>query len=180
MQHLILLIIILLAGGLAYVPLRWPGGVHMTFSQHVARSRWSQIYYSLFFLVTLPLLLWFFVAWLVPEKRLPAAFIWFAVIAVIFQIACTFVPEVGGTKTKIHRVLTGVSGLAMLPLVMMLVSARYLSLFTRLVAAGMLLVMLVLLAIALRHQRGYSKALLLQIGYYTGFFIAVLAATYIG
>jgi hypothetical protein len=152
----------------------------MTFSQHIATDRWSKIYYSLLFLVTLPLLLWFFIAWFAPEKDLPVAFVWFATIAVIFQIACTFVPEVGGIRTEIHRVLTGISGFAMLPLVIMLASAEHLSLFARLVAAGMLVVMLALLVIALRHQKGHDKALLLQIGYYTGFFTTVLAATYIG
>lgn len=180
MQHLILLVIVLLAAGLTYVPVRWPGGLHKTFSQHVARDRWSKVYYSLFFLVTLPLLLLFFVAWLVPVKNLPAAFIWFATIAVVFQIVCTFVPEDGGVRTKIHRVLTGISGFAMLPLVIMLALAEHLSFFTKLVAAGMLVVMLMLLTIALRHQKGHDKALLLQVGYYTGFFIAILAVTYIG
>jgi len=132
------------------------------------------------FLVTLPLLLWFLITWLVPEKGLPIAFIWFAVIAVLFQIACTFVPEVGGMRTKIHRLLTGISGFAMLPLVAILALAQQLSFFTRLVAIGVLVVMLVLLTIALKHQKGHNKALLLQVGYYAGFFIAVLTATYIG
>jgi hypothetical protein len=180
MQHLILLIIILLTAGLAYVPVRWPGGLHMTFSQHAATDRWSKIYYLLLFSVTLPLLLWFFIAWLVPEKNLPAAFTWFAMVAVVFQIACAFTPEVGGRLTKIHRILTGISAFAMLPLVAMLALAPALSSFTRLVAASTLVVMLVLLTIALRHQRGHSKAMLLQIGYYAGFFIALLVATYIG
>jgi hypothetical protein len=68
----------------------------------------------------------------------------------------------------------------MLPLVVMLFLAQYLSFFTRLVAIGALIFMSVLLVIALRHQRGHNKALLLQIGYYIGFFIAILSATYIG
>lgn len=180
MQHLILLVTIVLAAGLAYVPVRWPGGLHMTFSQHVARARWSKIYYSLLFLVTLPLLLWFFIAWFVPEKDLPAAFMWFAIVAVIFQIACTFVPEIGGVRTKVHRILAGISGLAMLPLMIILALAEHLSFFTKLVALVMLIAMLVLLTIALRNQNGHGKALLLQIGYYACFFIAILAATYVG
>lgn len=180
MQHLILLVVILLGAGLAYVPVRWPGGVHMTFSQHVAAERYSKVYYSLLSLLVLPVLLWFFITWFVPEKSLPVAFTWFATVAVVFQIACTFVPEVGGIRTTVHRILTGISGFAMLPLIIMLALAQHLSLFTRLVSLGMLVVMLTLLTIALRHQKGHSKALLLQIGYYAGFFIAILTATYIG
>ena len=165
MQHLILLVLILLVAGLTFISVRWPGGLHMTFSQHVARGRWPKMYYSLLFLMTMPILFWFFAAWFVPENGLTAAFTWFAVVAIIFQIACTFVPEVGGTRTKMHRILTGISGLAMLPLMAMLVLAQYLSFFTKSVATGMLASMLILLAIALRYQKGHSKALLLQIGY---------------
>jgi hypothetical protein len=180
MQHLILLVITLLVIGLAYVPLRWPGGLHMTFSQHVAAQRRSIIYYILLFLVTLPLLLWFFVDWLVPERSLPGAFVWFATIAVAFQIACTFVPETGGIRTTIHRLLTGISGFAMLPLVVMLVVGRQLSAFTQIMAGLTLAWMLVMLSIALMHQKGHDKALLLQVGYYAGFFVAILTATYVG
>lgn len=68
----------------------------------------------------------------------------------------------------------------MLPLVAMLALAQHLSSFTKLVALGMLVVMVVLLTVALRNQKGHNKALLLQIGYYAGFFVAVLTATYIG
>jgi len=180
MQHLILLIIILLAVGLAYVPLRWPGGLHMTFSQHVAAHHWSKIYYALLFLTILPLLLLFIVVWLVPERGLPNSFIWFATIAVVFQIACTFVPETGGRRTIIHRILAAISGIAMMPLVVMLIVDQYLSFLARVVAFVVLILMLTLLSVALMYQKGYNKALLLQIGYYIGFFIAILVATYVG
>jgi len=179
MQHLILLIILLLVAGLAYVPRRWPGGLHMTFSQHVARHHWSIVYYIVLFLASLPLLLWFFVAWFVPERGLPDAFIWFAAVAVVFQVACTFVPETGGIKTTIHRILTGISGITMLPLMLLLVTDWHLSTLSRVVAAAALVGMLILLSIALTHQKGYHKALLLQVGYYTGFFVAILTVTYI-
>lgn len=89
-------------------------------------------------------------------------------------------PEAGGVRTTIHRILTGISGFAMVPLVAMLALAQHLSLFTKLVATAMIIVMLTLLVIALKYQRGHDKALLLQIGYYVGFFIAILAATYVG
>jgi len=180
MQHLILLVTILLITGLSFIPLRWPGGLHMTFSQHVAAHRWSKVYYVLLFLVTLPLLLWFFAAWFVPERGLPSAFTWFAAVAIIFQIGCTFVPETGGRRTTVHRTLTGISGVAMVPLVVMLAMGEHLSLFARAVAGLALIFMLTLLSIALTHQKGHHKALFLQIGYYTGFFVAILAATYAG
>jgi hypothetical protein len=127
MQHLLLLVIIMLTLGLAYTVIKWPGGLHMTFSQHVAIARRSAIYYAILFLATLPLLMWFIAGWLVPQKQLPDGFLWFTYIAVLFQIVCTWFPEVGGWRTTTHRVLTGISGIAMLPLVVMLATASSLS-----------------------------------------------------
>jgi hypothetical protein len=143
MQHLLLLVITLVTVGLIFTVTRWPGGMHMTFSQHAATSRWSKIYYALLFLVTLPLLMWFFVGWFVPDNNLPDTFLWFAGVAVLFQIICTWVPEEGGIKTTVHRTLTGISGI-----------------------------------IALKNQKGFRWALLLQVGYYATFFIILLTATY--
>lgn len=165
--------------GLSYTVMKWPGGLHMTFSQHVARARRSAIYYAFLFLVTLPLLLWFIVGWLVPQKQLPSAFLWFAYVAVLFQIICTWFPEVGGWRTTAHRALTGISGIAMLPLVAMLATASSLSTTVRLSCWVALGFMVFLLAIALSHQKGYKWALLLQIGYYAAFFVVLLLVTYL-
>jgi hypothetical protein len=178
MQHLLPLIIAVLILGLAFTVIRWPGGLHMTFSQHVVATRWSKIYYALLFLVTLPALLWFIAAWLVPHKHLPEVFLWFASIAVVFQILCTWFPEEGDWKTSVHRVLTGISGVAMLPLVVIIATVSSYSLLvttTSWIAFGF---MIVLLAIALSHQKEYKWALLLQVGYYASFFVVLMLATY--
>lgn len=179
MQHLILLTIALLIAGLAFTVLKWRGGMHMTFSQHAAATRTSKIYYALLFLITLPILMLFIVEWYVPTNNLPNMFIWFATIAVIFQIVCTWVPEEGGIKTTIHRALTGISGIALLPLVLLIAISSNLSVLVRGVAWGMLVLMIILLGIALINQKGYRYALLLQIGYYTAFFITIVVSTYL-
>lgn len=179
MQHLLALVIIVLILGLTYTVTKWPGGLHMTFSQHVAIARQSAIYYAFLFLATLPLLVWFIGGWLVPQKQLPDAFLWFAYIAVVFQIVCTWFPEVGGWRTTVHRLLTGISGIAMLPLVIILATAPSLSVPVRLSAWAALGFMVFLLAIALSNQKGYKWALLLQIGYYAAFFVVLLLATYL-
>lgn len=179
MQHLILLTITLLIVGLAFTMLRWRGGLHMTFSQHAAVNRTATIYYSLLFLVTLPILITFFATWYVPVNNLPSAFLWFAVASALFQIVCTWFPENGGTNTKIHRVLTGLSGVTLLPLMMIIASSSNFSDIVRIITWAALAVMLVLLSIALKNQGGYRYALLLQIGYYATFFMALLISTYI-
>ena len=179
MQHLLILVIALVIIGLTFTVTKWPGGMHMTFSQHAATSRWSKIYYALLFLATLPLLMWFFFDWFVPNRSLPHAFLWFAGVAIVFQIICTWVPEEGGMKTKVHRSLTGISGIALLPLVIMIATAATLSTPVRVTAWIGLATMVVLLMIALRNQKGFRWALPLQAGYYAVFFIILLAATYV-
>lgn len=151
----------------------------MTFSQHVVATRWSKIYYAILFLVTLPFFLWFIGSWFIPQKHLPGAFLWFTYVAVLFQIACTWFPEVGAWRTIVHRVLTGISGVAMLPLVAILAMTSSLSSVVRLSSALALGLMIFLLLIALKNQKGYKWALLLQIGYYAAFFVVLLLATYL-
>lgn len=178
MQHLILVTLLLLISGLAFTVFNWRGGVHMTFSQHAAVTRTATIYYSLLFLVTLPILFTFFVAWYVPENNLPDAFLWFAGTSVVFQIVCTWFPENGGTNTKIHRILTGISGMLLVPLMIIIAAYSDFGTFVRSAAGVALLLMLILLGIALKNQNGYRYALLLQIGYYAAFFSIILISTY--
>lgn len=178
MRQLLPLVIIMLVIGLAYTIIRWPGGMHMTFSQHAAASRWSKVYYSLLFIVTLPLLFWFFASWLIPAKDLPIAFLWFAGVAALFQILCTWFPEEGGRRTTIHRVLTGISGVAMLPQMLILATAAGIPNPVRALAWTGLVFMVALLGVALMNQRGFRWALLLQVGYYAMFFAVLSAVTY--
>ena len=178
MQHLLILVIILVVTGLSFLLIKWPGSLNKTFSQHAAATKWSKIYYSLLFIVTLPLLFLYILDWLVPTKNLPNAFLWFAVIAVTFQILCTFFPEEGNPNAKIHRILTGISGIAMLPLVAIIALSPTVSTFASVLAWLSLTFMLVLLGIALTHQKGFKWALLLQVGYYAAFFTVLLSVTY--
>lgn len=178
MQNLALFDLVILIVGLTITVTKWKGGLHMTLSQHAATSRWSKIYYSLLFLITLPILMLFFAGWFVPTKNLPSTFLLFAAIAVIFQIACTWVPEEGVRKTIIHRILTGISGVALLPLVIIIATSKNFSIAIHIFAWVAFIFMVILLSIALSNQKGYRYALLLQIGYYTAFFIIILMATY--
>jgi hypothetical protein len=179
MKHLIILTLLILIAGLSFTVLRWRGGLHMTFSQHAAINRSSKIFYFLLFLISLPILLLFFAVWYVPANNLPTSFLWFACMSVFFQIICNFFPEEGGTKTFIHRILTGISGIALLPMVIIIATSLQFSEIVRGVTLACLIVMGILLGIALRNQKGYRYALPLQIGYYTAFFITILVSTYV-
>jgi hypothetical protein len=179
MQNLGLLSFLLLGAGLTFTVTKWPGGLHMTFSQHAAVSRWSKVFYSLLFMIVLPVLFLFFAMWFVPAKGLPGAFLWIAAISVLFQIACTWIPEEGGRKTIIHRLLTSVSGVALLPLIVIIATSSNLSTLVRYTAWVALIAMVALLMVALGNQKGFRYALLLQVGYYAAFIGVILLVTYI-
>lgn len=179
MQHLGLLSFIILVAGLVLTASKLPGGLNKTFSQRVANNRSAEILYSLLFIAMLPLLYTFFVIWFVPPLNLPQYFLFFAAIAVVFQILCTWVPERGGRMTTIHRVLTGISGVALLPMIFIVANAQRIPIGVRIIEWLALFGMTILLVIALLHQKGFRYALLLQIGYYLLFFVAILIATYV-
>jgi hypothetical protein len=179
MQHLLLLVIGLLVAGLTFTVIKWPGGLHMTFSQYAATNRWSKLFYCLLFVVTMPLLLWFFVVWFAPHNNLSAVFSWCAGVAVLFQILCTLVPETGGVRTTVHGALVSVSVLAMMPLVVMIGLSSDISTTVRLAAWIGLAAMLALLCTALMYRQGFRWVLLLQAGYYVAFLGVLLTATYL-
>ncbi|MEO5499362.1 MAG: hypothetical protein ABIR46_02600 [Candidatus Saccharimonadales bacterium] len=179
MQHLALISFILLTAGLVFTALKLPGGLGKTFSQRVANNKNAEILYSLLFVATLPLLYLFFAIWFVPTKDVSQFFLLFAATSVVFQILCTLVPERGGTMAIIHRVLTGISVIALLPMVFIISTSHNITLGLRLFAWVALGLMFVLLAIALANQKGFRYALLLQVGYYALFFAVVLMVTYI-
>lgn len=179
MQHLGLISILILIIGLVVTVGKRPAGLDRTLSQRVANNKQSEILYSVLFMTALPLLFLFFSRWLVPANDLPKTFLWFAAISIIFQIACTWIPERGGRMTTVHRLLTGISGVALLPMVVLIATAQS-------VASGLkytvwlgLLLMLALLSIALAKQKGFRYALLLQVGYYSLFFGIILLVTYL-
>lgn len=178
MHNLIILVLLLLVVGLTFSVVHWKGGMHMTFSQHVATNRTATIYYSLLFFITLPILITFFATWYVHKNHLTYVFLWFAVTSSFFQILCTFFPENGGTNTKIHRFLTGISGITLLPLMIIIGLSSHFSNFVHYISWVALSIMLILLSIALKNQNDYRYALLLQIGYYAAFFITILISSY--
>lgn len=169
----------ILVAGLVYTVIKRPAGLDVTFSQRVANNKQSEILYSVLFVLTLPLLFLFFMKWFVPANNLPKAFLWFAAISIIFQIMCTWIPERGGHMTTIHRLLTGMSGVALLPMVILIANAHSISPVIRYIVWAGLFFMAVLLLIALAKQRGFRYALLLQVGYYALFLAIIMLVTYL-
>lgn len=175
-----LLAFVILIIGLAFVVIKWPQNNHLTFSQHVARQRSSILYYIGLFSVTLPLLLLFFTFWFIPTFDVS---IWFAVFLVVSsatQYACTFIPETGRWKTKYHRLLSGISGICLIPLLIILLFTSSLTMLDKFVViAGLATITSVLYVVMSNKKEQYEPSYIHQAIFYAGFFVPILLVSYL-
>lgn len=174
-----LLAVSILTIGLLFVVVKWPKSRHFTFSQHVAGSKRSILYYVGLFTLVLPLLILFFLRWFVPEFEVS---VWFSVLVIascIAQLACTLVPETGGRRSDYHRVLAGISAVLLLPaLALLLFSPLIYGLNKILSILGIITMLVVIFTVAL--QKGNPRNfLILQSLYFTAFFLPILSVAYL-
>jgi hypothetical protein len=178
-HHFGLFAFLILIAGLVFIVWRWPEGKHLTFSQHVAMDKHRILYYVGLFSIVLPLLMLFFIGWFVPRFQLSAWFSVFIVVSAVTQYACTLIPEVGGWKTRYHRILAGLSAAALLPPLIMVLMSTPISQVARLVTDVSLLAMLGIIYLITAGKGKHEYFLYLQMGYFAAFFVAVLLATYL-
>lgn len=170
---------IILIVGLSLVVRYWPQGMSKTFSQHVASSKRGILYYTLLFTVVLSILLVFFIGWFVPYFGLSAWFTFFLVFSAATQYLCTLVPETGGKKSQLHRMLAGASAVALLPVMAILARSNNISAAARAITLASLVVMIWIVATIAYRKAEHKYFLILQSLYFLAFFVAVLSATYI-
>lgn len=177
--HFGYLSVLLLAAGLTFVVLKWPRGIQYTFSQHVAPKNSSSIFYSLLFIVTLTLLLIFFASYFIPSYELPILFKQLLVISCVAQILCTFFPERGKERTKIHRVFAGISA-ACLPLLLAILSVwSTIDGVDKILVRVCFVIMMAILCFAVFTKLKSTHALILQIAYNIAFFVPILFIAYL-
>jgi uncharacterized membrane protein len=169
-----LLAVFILAAGLAFIVIKWPKSIHATFSQHVAVRNQSTVYYVALFGVVLPLLLLFFTKWFIPEFELSVWFGVFIVVSMGAQFLCTLIPEVGGWRSTYHRLLAGISGILLIPaLALTLVPDNIAVQDKALTSLGLCVMLLIVLIVTVRKGKP-RYFLLLQIAYFTAFFVPIL------
>jgi hypothetical protein len=179
MKSLGLVAFIVLVLGLAFIVARWPEGKRKTFSQRVAVERHRTLYYIALFSVALPLLLIFFLGWLAPEFGLSPWFGVFVIISAVAQYACTFIPEIGGWRTHVHRTLAGISGTFLLPALTCLLWVSTISTPTKVFTAICGATMFATAYIALVSNEETDNFLAIQIVYYAAFFAPILYVSYL-
>lgn len=177
-RYLILVALAILVPGLTFVALHWPHGIYKTFSQHVAPKKISIHYYFALFALVLPILFLFFKSYLVPELHLSTIVLTLIALSSVAQLGCTLVPETGGTKTIIHQIFAGISALLLIAVLLFIVKSSNISTFDRSIVIACVALMVMIVGFVAFWKKTILPALLLQVGYFSLFFIAILFATY--
>lgn len=174
-----LLAVIILILGLMMIVIKWPQGSQLSFSRHVAKRKYTIIYYCLLFSIVLPLLLLFFFKWFMPEFRLSAWFGFFIITSSIAQYVCTLIPEVGGWKTRYHRLLAGTSAILLVPALLIILLTDSIESLSKFIIATSLLIMLGIMDTIIRGKGQHRHFLILQSVYFIAFFIPILYIAYL-
>jgi hypothetical protein len=173
-KYFVLYALAILIIGLAYLVRRWPAGIQHTFSQHAARQKVTIYYYMALFSIVLPILYVFFDKYFVPKYQLPHIVLLLVGLSSIAQIACAIIPETGGKKTIIHQTLAGISAVLLVGVLIPNLSAPLITFFDKVITTLALLVMSSVLLLAVLNKKFALPALLLQIVYFSAFFVAIL------
>lgn len=178
-QYFGLLATIILFCGLAFVPYRWPSGRHKTFSQHVALRRSSTIYYSLLFLIVLPILIAFFVNWFTPHFGITTWLNVLIIVSALFQISCTLVPERGGRMTTWHRALAGLSAIFLVPALALLLAYPTISFTSKVLTTVSLFAMASCVYLVMIARGNPRNFLLIQCTYFSAFLLPIMFISYL-
>lgn len=175
-----LLALILLVLGLIFVLYRWPAEKHLTFSQRVALQKQSIVYYVILFSITLPLLLLFLVGWFQPAFKLSPWFNVFIVLSSIGQLLATLVPETTGWKVKFHRFISGMSGVLLIPMLVLMLSSDQISIMGKIITLlGIITMASVIGILMINKKETFTPSYVHQSIYYAGFFVPVLTVSYL-
>lgn len=165
--------------GLIFVVKKWPQSKRMTFSQHVAQHKIAVLCYIVLFSVVLPLLLLFFINWFIPTFKLTWWFGLLIIMSSVAQYACTLIPEVGGWKSKYHRLLAGTSAICLMPALFLLLMSDKITTPSKFITTACLLVMIGVAYLVAKHKGKPDNFLLLQASYFAAFFAPVLFISYL-
>ncbi len=178
MQALGALSILILTFGLIVIPVAWPLDIKHTFSQHVARHKASITYYIALFSVFLVAFSVFYIGWFIPTLQLPFYTSILYCVAMITQYTCTFIPEIGGMKSVLHRILAATSAFTLIPLTLALLTIPSPAMRVTVLASVSIMIILPIIFLHKRLKRYLGESYLIQALYYAAFFTPVLIATY--
>ena len=150
----------------------------MTFSQHAAQYKSSQIYYLILFLVVVPPFYWYMLYWFAPQFGFYILFKLVITFCAGNLLLAAFIPETVGRRATVHRFAAFSMAYMMLPAVVMIAFKTNLSAPTRIIS-GFLAAYMLGEIVFLKNDRRHPKMLIVQGTYVAAFHISIVAATYL-
>jgi hypothetical protein len=179
MKQLGIISISFIWAGLIFTILKWKGNVSMTFSQHAAQHRSSQIFYFLLFLISLPIFSLFLYGWFAPHFHTSFLFGFIVAVCMISMIIAAVIPETKGRNVLIHRYAAFFMADCFVPLLILIAASSHFLLVVRFIAAASAAYQLFGIVL-LYPTRGYHpKVLPLQASYIAVFHFTILSAVYL-
>lgn len=177
-----------LSGLLAFM-IAWAGMLTAIFTQgkdktksislHAASSKKTIMLLAVLSPISMTLFMIFAAKYVAPLLGLSTMFIILNILADAGYILGAWIPATGGVKTRLHNFFSYGASLLLIPVTIMLATAPYASLVSRLISYIALLIMVVILVIMSRNKRVLPNYLYYQIAYFLAFDISLLAAAYI-
>lgn len=173
-----LLSIVVLWAGLLFLVWFWKNKKHreMTFSQHAAQTRASQIYYFLLFALAMPPFVWFIISWFTPKFELPIWFNVLTVVASIFQAIAVSVPETTGWRVPVHRNAAFMMALCMPIALTFLLFTPALLMVPKFITAAAIIWQLIVIVLFIPNKGYHRRVQFLQVSYITVYHLAIIAA----
>lgn len=151
----------------------------MTFSQHAAQTKQSQLYYLALFSISLPAFAVFMFGWFIPTYELSFLFKLFTAVALLGNITAAIIPETKGKKVPIHRYAAFLASDCLVPLLIMIIFSSHFSNVARVIAGISVMYQIISISILLPKGGYHPKVLYFQATYIAVFHVSILAATFI-
>ena len=178
MNYLGVFSIVLAWAGLLFLILRWPGNKSMTFSQHAAQKKESRIFYRVLWTVATPIFTVFLLTNFKDKLDLNHVFNLLVLLASCGMLIAAYVAEVGGIRSKIHRIAAFSMAILFLPITLLIAASDNSSLFSKYFGAVSLMVLSIEVVILLISKGYYRFMLPVQASYILIFHLMILVAYY--
>lgn len=142
------------------------------------RQQASDLVFAVLSAIFLSLFLPFLFYWFIPTFNIS---IWFGALIMassVTQYASALIPEVEGWKTRWHRLLASITGLSLIPALVILLLTDTVSLNGKITTGISLGVMIVIATLLLRRDGKHDYFLVLEFCYFGAFFVPILFIAY--
>jgi hypothetical protein len=158
---------------------KWPGKLNMSLSQHAAQTRAASVYYAVLLIPAVTGFYLFMSRWFIPTFKLDPSVRYILLAGTAGQYVACLIPDTKGLKSHIHQIAAYTMAATLSFMVVYLVFAANISMFSRVLNIVILVAMIYLYGLFLFVPKSRQKFLIYQSLYVILFHLAILSTTYI-